>query len=127
MLRSMRLPHTSDYVEIEKLKYSIISDFITIGDNEEKYFLVGCVYYVGRHFVSKYRIPEDKSTIMYYDDCRNNGYAKKDKQIDSFTYYKHFEQGENGPVYLLAYIKLATLTNEIRHNIYEMMNINELE
>jgi len=64
---------------------------------------------------------------MYYDDLRNDGYANKDEQIDSFTYYKHFEQGENGRVFLLIFIKLSTLSNEIPSKIYEMMNVNELE
>jgi hypothetical protein len=64
---------------------------------------------------------------MYYDDLRNDGYANKDEQIDSFTYYKYFEQGENGRVFLLIFIKLSTLSNEIPSKIYEMMNVNELE
>ena len=34
MLNSMRQPQYTTYVEIEKLKYSRISDFITLGDNE---------------------------------------------------------------------------------------------
>ena len=65
---------------------------------------------------------------MYYGNCKNDGYAQKDQQqTDSFTYYKHFEQCKNGRVFLLIYIKLSTLSNEIRSKIYEMMNVNELE
>ena len=119
---SMNQANSTYYVEKEKLKYSIVSDFIELGDSE-KFFLVGCIYYVGRHFVLKYRLPENESTIMFYDDTRNQGYATKAKQIGSFTWYNEELSGANGPLFEAIYIKLSSLTDEIQTNINNMMHV----
>ena len=119
---TMNMPNSTYYVEKEKLKYSIVSDFIELGDGE-KFFLVGCIYYVGRHFVLKYRIPENDSTIMFYDDTRNNGYAIKAKQEGSFTWYNNESSGQNGPLFEMIYIKLSSLTDEMQIEINNMMRV----
>jgi hypothetical protein len=119
---TMSQAHCTYYVPIERLKYSIVSDFIELGDGE-KFFLVGCIYYVGRHFVLKYRIPENDSTIMFYDDTRNKGYATKAKQEGSFTWYNNEFSGQNGPLFEAIYIKLSSLTDEMQIKINNMMRV----
>lgn len=64
-----KLNTSTYYVPFKKLEYSIISDFITMGDNERFFFLFSCSYASG-HFTLKYRIPEIKSIITFYDDLK---------------------------------------------------------
>ena len=104
------------YLRPSILEKTTVSDIVTLylenGDKVD-YFAYGADYFKPEHFVSKYRIPSNNWSSMYYNDLENNGVGYMlDENAFTFSCTK-------GTLAVVQYVKISTLPQTLQNHIRE--------